>query len=94
VSLVDILVEVSKMIWMDYNVESFADGSFTVKGDWPGEVMGKNRDGSPKTNALYRPGDVFVVDENGILRKSDHLSTLIMKYEEGKKHGARSSTNN
>ena len=79
---------------MDYNVESFADGSFTVKGDWPGEVMGKNRDGSPKTTALYRPGDVFVVDENGILRKSDHLSTLIMKYEEGKKHGTRSSTNN
>ncbi len=69
------------MLWVDYNIESFPDGSFTVKGDWLGEVMGFQKDGTLKENWLYKPGDVFVVDENGILRKSDHLSALIMKYE-------------
>ena len=69
------------MLWVDYNIESFPDGSFTVKGDWLGEVMGVQKDGTLKENWLYKPGDVFVVDENGILRKSDHLSALIMKYE-------------
>ena len=71
------------MIWLDYNVESFADGSFTVKGDWPGEVMGWDKDGNPgqKSHPLYQPGDVFVVQENGILRKTDNLSKLILKYE-------------
>lgn len=54
---------------MDYLVESFADGSFTVKGDWPEEVMGKQKDGSDKGYALYKPGDKFIVDNNGILRK-------------------------
>ena len=29
------------MIWMDYTVEQAGD-NFTVKGDWPGEVMGKH----------------------------------------------------
>lgn len=82
------------MIWMDYNIESFADGSFTVKGDWPGEVMGKNRDGSDKDHALYRQGDVFIVDEYGILRKSDHLTTLMIKYKEGKKNDSRTSKRN
>lgn len=57
------------MIWMDYLVESFPDGSFTVKGDWPEEVMGKQQDGSNKGYHLYKPGDKFIVDENGILRK-------------------------
>ena len=75
------------MIWLDYTVHSYANGDFTVEGDWPGEVMGLDKDGNPgnKTMPLYRPGDVFVVDKNGILRKSDHLSALIMKYEENKK---------
>ncbi len=54
---------------MDYLVESFPDGSFTVKGDWPQEVMGKQKDGADKGYALYKPGDKFVVDNNGILRK-------------------------
>ena len=72
------------MIWLDYTVESFHDGSFTVKGDWPGEVMGYQKDGTPKDHWLYKPGDVFIVDESGILRKSDHLSTLMMKYEQSK----------
>lgn len=71
------------MIWLDFNIESFPDGSFTVKGDWPGEVW-QDKEGNLKEHALYKPGDVFVVDTNGILRKSDHLSTLMMKYEESK----------
>jgi len=71
------------MIWLDYNVESYPDGSFTIKGDWPGEVMGRKKDGSwgGKQDPLYKPGDVFVVNEHGILRKSDDLSVLLMKYE-------------
>lgn len=74
------------MLWIDYNVESFADGSFTVRGDWPGEVMGRAKDGSwgNKTNPLYKPGDVFIVDESGILRKTDEVNTLLLKYENGK----------
>ena len=72
------------MIWMDYNVESFPDGSFTVRGEWPGEVMGKKQDGSEKGYALYRPGDVFIVDNNGILRKQEDLTSLILKYEASK----------
>lgn len=74
------------MFWLDYTVQSFYNGDFTVEGDWPGEVMGINKDGSKKDHWLYKPGDVFVVDENGILRKSDHLSTLMLKYED-KKNG-------
>ena len=74
------------MVWLDYTVQSFLNGDFTVKGDWPGEVMGVNKDGSKKDHWLYRPGDVFVVNEQGILKKSDHLSTLMLKYED-KKNG-------
>lgn len=75
------------MMWVDYNVESFADGSFTVKGDWPGEVMGRAKDGSwgNKTKPLYKPGDVFIVDESGILRKTDEVNALLLKYEKVKK---------
>lgn len=72
------------MMWMDYLVESYPDGSFTVKGEWPGEVMGIAKDGSQRDNYLYKPGDVFVVNEYGILKKSDHLSALLMKYEQSK----------
>ena len=68
------------MIWMDYSIES-AGKNWTVKGEWPGEVMGKNQDGSEKDYALYRPGDVFVVDENGWLRKIDEVNALLLKYE-------------
>ena len=65
------------MLWMDYNIESFPDGSFTVSGDWPGEVMGIKKDGTQKETCLYRPGDVFVVDKNGVLRKADGLKKLL-----------------
>jgi hypothetical protein len=42
---------------------------FKVNGDWEGEVMGKQKDGSPKDNWLYKPGDKFIVNENGWLIK-------------------------
>ena len=75
------------MFWIDYVVESIGlhGQGFRVKGDWAGEVMGKNKDGTPKDSWLYKPGDVFVVDENGWLRKTDELNTLLMKYEESLK---------
>ena len=74
------------MIWVDFNIESFPDGSFTVKGEWPGEVMGLDRQGNPgaKSQPLYRPGDVFIVQENGILKKQEDLTALILKYESSK----------
>ena len=70
------------MIWMDYNIMSYGDGSFRVLGDTDTEVMDKG---------LYKPGDVFVVTESGILRKSDQLSVLMMKYKEGKNNDTRVS---
>ena len=71
------------MMWVDYNIDQVGE-HFTVKGDYPGEVMGVARDGSPRDHWLYKPGDVFIVNENGWLMKSDHLSALIMKYEKEK----------
>ena len=64
------------MIWMDYTIEQFGE-HFTIKGDWPGEVMGLTEEGTPKDSCLYRPGDIFVVDENGILRKTDQLKQFL-----------------
>ena len=73
------------MMWMDYVINSLPNGlGFKILGDWEGEVMGLDRDGSAKENFLYKPGDVFVVDDNGWLMKSDHLSALVMKYEKEK----------
>ncbi len=71
------------MLWLDYAVES-AGKNFTVKGEWPGEVMGGAKDGTPKEHYLYKPGDVFIVNENGWLMKSDELSVMILKYEASK----------
>ncbi len=71
------------MMWLDYNIEQFGE-NFTVKGDWPGEVMGLNKDGTYKGNHLYKPGDVFVVQPNGVLKKTDDLYALMMKYEQSK----------
>jgi len=56
------------MIWMDYNIEQ-AGPNFKVVGDYDGEVMGKHKDGTDKEYALYKPGDRFIVDEDGWLRK-------------------------
>ena len=71
------------MLWLDYTVESRPNG-FTIKGEWPGEVMGVAKDGTPKEHYLYKPGDVFVVNESGWLCKSDELSVMILKYEASK----------
>ena len=71
------------MLWLDYTVESGPNG-FTVKGEWPGEVMGVAKDGTPKEHYLYKPGDVFIVNENGWLVKTDELSVMISKYEASK----------
>jgi len=75
------------MIWLDYTVHSYANGDFTVEGEWPGEVMGLDREGNPgnKSHPLYRPGDVFIVDKDGVLRKSDELNVLLLKYEAKKR---------
>jgi hypothetical protein len=70
-------------MWVDYNIDQ-AGENFKISGDWPGEVMGLQKDGTPKDNWLYKPGDVFIVNESGWLMKSDHLSALIMKYEKEK----------
>ena len=64
-------------MWMDYDIESFPDGSFAVKGEWPGEVMGIAKDGSKKDHYLYRPGDVFVVTNNGVLRKLEDVEAFV-----------------
>lgn len=69
------------MIWMDYLIEQ-AGPHFRVKGDWPGEVMGLLQDGTKKETFLYKPGDVFIVDENGWLKKTDQVNALLMKYED------------
>lgn len=60
---------------MGYNIESFPDGSFTVRGDTPTEVVDKN---------LYKPGDVFVVDAHGILRKTNSPSVPITEHKANK----------
>lgn len=64
------------MIWMDYTIEQ-AGPNFTVKGDWPGEVMGVTREGVYKGNHLYKPGDLFRVDENGWMVKVSDLSSTV-----------------
>ena len=73
------------MMWVDYTIDSIPGGNgFKVKGDWEGEVMGVAKDGSHKDHYLYRPGDVFIVNENGWLIKTDEVSTLIKKYKVSK----------
>ena len=71
------------MMWVDYNIDQVGE-NFKVKGDYEGEVMGVGRDGKPKDHWLYKPGDVFIVNENGWLVKSDQLSAMIVKYEKEK----------
>ena len=74
------------MIWMDYIVESAGGNgqAFRVKGDWDGEVMGRAKDGTPKDHWLYKPGDVFIVNEAGWLVKTDEVNALLLKHESSK----------
>ena len=62
------------MIWMDYNIEQGLN-RFRVKGDWDTEVMDKG---------LYKPGDVYIVGEDGWLRKTDEVNALLLKHESNK----------
>jgi hypothetical protein len=56
------------MIWMDYNIEQLPDGSLDIKGDEPMEVMKKG---------MFKPGDVFVVTNNGVLRKLEDVEAFV-----------------
>ena len=59
------------MFWMDYTIQQAGD-SFKILGDWEGEVMGMpdpERPEKQKENWLYRPGDIYRVNENGWLVK-------------------------
>jgi hypothetical protein len=56
------------MLWVDYNIETFPDGSWRVEQ----EAFDKG---------LYKTGDVFIVDEFGVLRKVDKLTELVYKYK-------------
>lgn len=71
------------MMWVDYNITQAGD-NFKVEGDWPGEVMGIKQDGTKKDYALYRPGDVFIVNEGGWLCKVEDVAAMITKYENSK----------
>lgn len=58
------------MFWLDYAIHSGYE-KFRVEGDWPGEVMGYDRDGNmgAKAQPLYQPGDIYRVDKDGWLVK-------------------------
>ena len=71
------------MMWVDYNIDQVGE-NFKVKGDYEGEVMGLARDGTSRDHWLYKPGDVFVVNEHGWLVKTDEVSALMLKHESNK----------
>tara|TARA_B100000780_G_scaffold127182_1_gene89148 strand:- start:242 stop:412 length:171 start_codon:yes stop_codon:yes gene_type:complete len=50
------------MLWVDYHIKQNDNGDIIVEGDKAKEVMNKE-------TPLYRPGDVFVVDQEGWLIK-------------------------
>ena len=56
------------MMWLDYAIHKAGD-NFKVEGDWTGEVMGKDKDGTDKENWIYKPGDIYRVAEDGWLVK-------------------------
>jgi len=78
------------MMWVDYTIDQVGP-NFKVKGDWEGEVMGVCKDGTRKENFLYKPGDVFIVNEHGWLVKTDELTTMLKKYEESKNGSSNSN---
>lgn len=70
-------------MWVDYNIDQVGP-NFKVKGDWDGEVMGIAADGTKKDHWLYKPGDVFIVNEHGWLVKTDEVNALLLKHESSK----------
>lgn len=59
------------MIWMDYVIHQSGD-NFKITGDTETELLDKG---------LFKPGDVFIVDENGWCIKKDEVEILLLKYE-------------
>ena len=55
------------MMWIDYSIDQAPDGSFKVLGEKPNEVMEKGE------YSLYQPGDVFVVNEYGWIKKIENI---------------------
>ena len=63
-------------MWVDYTIDSIPGGrGFKVVGDTPTEIMDKG---------LYKPGDVFIVNESGWLIKTDEVNALLLKHENNK----------
>jgi hypothetical protein len=60
------------MQWLDYTIDQFGK-NFIIKGDWPGEVMDKNKNGEWEEDAscLFKPGDRFIVSDKGMLVRSN-----------------------
>jgi|TARA_B110000259_G_C13717975_1_gene283243 hypothetical protein len=61
------------MMWVDYTINSVPGKGFKVEGDTPTEIMDKG---------LYKPGDVFIVNESGWLVKTDKLTEMVLKHQQ------------
>ena len=60
-------------MWIDYTINSVPGKGFKVEGDTPTEIMDKG---------LYKPGDVFIVNESGWLVKTDKLTEMVLKHQQ------------
>ena len=60
-------------MWVDYTINSVPGKGFKVEGDTPTEIMDKG---------LYKPGDVFIVNESGWLVKTDKLTEMVLKHQQ------------
>jgi hypothetical protein len=60
------------MLWIDYTIEQ-SGPHFKIKGDWDKEVMKKG---------LFKPGDIFIVNEQGWLIKSNGIPELFHSFEQ------------
>ena len=60
-------------MWVDYTINSVPGKGFKVEGETPTEIMDKG---------LYKPGDVFIVNESGWLVKTDKLSEMGLKHQQ------------
>ena len=61
------------MMWVDYTINSVPGKGFKVEGETPTEIMDKG---------LYKPGDVFIVNESGWLVKTDKLTEMVLKHQQ------------
>jgi len=59
------------MLWIDYKIDQAPNGNFKVMGDTPTEVMDKGE------YSLYKPGDIFVVNEHGWLVKVEPETVVL-----------------